>query len=106
MPMTPEQIAGAILKSRRGKGRGTAFQPEKLAQDWLHSTPWFCKQYTTPFDQRCLIIEVARIMRSKMGKKSAKTRAKNKAAALKRAEMQAREADIAADEARQSSFKF
>ncbi|MCA9365615.1 hypothetical protein KC723_01855 [Candidatus Kaiserbacteria bacterium] len=106
MDMTPEQIANSVLRDRQGRGRGTVFKPEQLAQAWLESTSWFCKKYTTSFEQQCLIIEVAQFMRSKMAKKTAETKAKNKAQKIKRLEKDKLKEKIAMDKARQKSFKF
>lgn len=106
MPMTPEQVANAVLRERQGRGRGTVFQTEELARRWLHNTPWFRKQYPTPFKQTTFVVEVASIMRSKKAKKGANTRAKNKARMLKEGEKEALAAEIAKDKERQQGFDF
>lgn len=106
MPLTIEQTANAILRSRHGRGRGTVFQPAKLARDWLESTPWFVQKFVTKQAQDEHVMAVAKSVRSMMAKKAARTKKENKRKAQKHEADAIRKAAKAAEDAKQCEFKF
>ncbi len=97
MSLTPEQIAKAALKGRRGRGR--IFNARNIIWKWLQSTSWFESDYPEIYDQVNLVDEVEKIVLSNRGHKAAETRRKNK---KREKEKKKREEEAS----RQSSFDF
>ena len=74
MSLTSDQIARAVLRDTKKRGRDLVVNLPGEIRKWLHSTPWFYKEYPTQESRDDLYWRVRKRMLQRLRPKGGKQR--------------------------------